>query len=285
MNQRAELSSLAARPFSSPHPGSDMTSKAATGKSTATKTARKKTTTSAKSSTSQKKSTRRKSSSATRTAAPKSTRKASKKAKAKPRKSSGPKGPPVYASDVVAQINAGMKKRSKALPETIEAHAETLELSPIPDDLPMQHWPAQILRMAEEAFAMTGSWVVFYRTMLAEEGVVSQFYTNADARRYFETTAEFAELLEMVTAMRSQDESSSGAHEPTRTITIRMPRSMHQATIREAEELELSINSYCVTKLLQPANPRYTPLEPGNRRGRRPGPQITMRKVKVKKGR
>ncbi|TWU15560.1 hypothetical protein [Allorhodopirellula heiligendammensis] len=146
----------------------------------------------------------------------------------------------------------------------------------------MEHRPAQVLRLAEEAFAMTGSWVVFYRTLLAPGGVVDQLYETPEARRYFETTREFAELLEMVTAIRSQDDSSSGTHEPTRMITIRVPRSLHAATIRESEELELSINAYCVTKLLQPANPRFTPLELGKRRGRRPGPQLTLTKSKVK---
>ena len=130
---------------------------------------------------------------------------------------------------------------------------------------------------------MTGSWVVFYRTMLAPGGIVDQIFDTKEARRYFETTAEFAELLEMVTAIRSQDDSSTNAHEPSRVITVRMPRSMHEATIREAEELELSINAYCLTKLLQAANPRFTPLESGKRRGRRPGPQVTMTKVKIKK--
>lgn len=269
-----------------------MTSNAASGKSPATKTASKKKATAGSikivtASQSGSGSTRKKSGKSAsgksisgRSASARSPRKKAVKA-------AEPAGTPVYASDVVAAQNAtgSGQKSASVLPAVLQPQVETLDLSPVPDDLPMERWPAQILQLAEEAFAKTGSWVVFYRAMLGIGGVVDQFYTNADARRYFETTAEFAELLEMVTAIRSQDDSNANAHEPTRVITVRMPRSMHEATIREAEELELCVNSYCLTKLLQPANPRFTPLELGNRRGRRPGPQITLKKVKVKKRR
>ncbi len=209
------------------------------------------------------------------------TRKTAAKTK---RRTAKPSGPAVYASDVVAAVKAGSAKGSTVLPTTLEAAGgESLQLSPIEADLPIERRGSQVLRLAEEAFAMTGSWVVFYRTMLAPGGIVDQIFDTKEARRYFETTVEFAELLEMVTAIRSQDDSGNNAHEPSRVITVRMPRSMHEATIREAEELELSINAYCLTKLLQAANPRFTPLESGNRRGRRPGPQVTMTKVKIKK--
>ncbi len=203
----------------------------------------------------------------------------------KKRSPATPDGPAVYASDVRAGATVARPSEGSAstLPDRVENGGyDVLELSPIESDLPMEHRPAQVLRLAEEAFAMTGSWVVFYRTMLAPGGVVHQLYDNPTSRRYFETTREFAELLEMVTAIRSQDDSSSGTHEPTRMVTIRVPRSLHEATIQEAKELELSINAYCVTKLLQPANPRFTPLELGKRRGRRAGPQMTLKKVKVK---
>lgn len=193
-----------------------------------------------------------------------------------------PVGPAVYASDVTASHHAAAKNTSLLLAVADNLSQAALTLPPIEADFPLEHRAAQVLRMAEEAFAMTGSWVVFYRTMLAPGGVVDKLYSNPTARRYFETTREFAELLEMVTAIRSQDDSSSGIHEPTRMITIRVPRSLHDATVRESEELELSINAYCVTKLLQPANPRFTPLELGNRRGRRAGPQMSLTKVKVK---
>ena len=159
--------------------------------------------------------------------------------------------------------------------------SDSLELTSIPSDVPMEDRPGLVLRMAEEVFSKTGSWVVFYREMMAPGGIVDQLYETGEARRYFEATDEFAELLEMVTSIRSQDDSKTGTYEPERVITVRLPRSMHEGVVREAKELELSINKYCLTKLLQPANSRFTPIETGARRGRRPGPQITLERVKI----
>jgi len=154
-------------------------------------------------------------------------------------------------------------------------------LGTIGTDLPMEQRPEEVLRVAREAFAKTGSWVVFYRWMLSPGGVVDQLYPTRAMRQYFETTEAFAELLEMVTSIRSQDDSKAGAYEPERMITVRLPRSMHDAVIRDAEALDLSINKYCLTKLLQPTNKRFTPLEPGTRRGRRPGPQIVVSRIQT----
>lgn len=200
---------------------------------------------------------------------------------------------PVYASDVVAMVKQQKQKRKTSnsasssttttlLPgRTDTLEGEALGLSELPADVPMESRPGLVLRMAEEAFAKTGSWVIFYREMLGCDGIVSRLYETKESRRYFETTPEFAELLEMVAAIRSQDDAKAGTHEPARVITVRMPRSLHEATIREADELELSINNYCLTKLLQPANAKFTPVESGKRRGRRPGPQITVERVKI----
>jgi len=154
-------------------------------------------------------------------------------------------------------------------------------LGPIGTDLPMEQRPEEVLRLAREAFAKTGSWVVFYRWMLGPEGVVDKLYPASFLRQYFETTEAFAELLEMVTSIRSQDDSKAGVYEPDRMITVRLPCSMHDAVIRDADALDLSINKYCLTKLLQPTNKRFTPLEPGARRGRRPGPQIVVSRIQT----
>ncbi|TWT86977.1 hypothetical protein [Neorhodopirellula pilleata] len=216
---------------------------------------------------------------------------------------------PVYASDVVAMVKrkeaaqkheaaaraAGrsqkggtpIKAEASAAVMSLPGHVDelpivSLDLPEIPDNVPMQDRPGLVLRMAEEAFAKTGSWVVFYRELLGPGGVVDQLYDTPEARRYFEKSPQFADLLEMVTAIRSQDDSKAGAHEPERVITVRLPRSLHAAAVREAEELELTINSYCLTKLLQPAGARFTPVQSGVRRGRRPGPQISFERIKVR---
>ena len=132
--------------------------------------------------------------------------------------------------------------------------------------------------MAQEAFAKTGSWVVFYREMLGGEGVVRRLFPMTHGDAAFEESSEFAELQEMVAAMRSQDSSKGDATEPERMITIRLPKSLHDALRIEADEMNLSINKLCISKLLQRIESRFIPIQQGRRRGRRPGPQGPRKK-------
>ncbi|KAA5543694.1 hypothetical protein FYK55_10885 [Roseiconus nitratireducens] len=133
----------------------------------------------------------------------------------------------------------------------------------------------QALLLAEEAFAKTGSWVIFFREILGVEGVVRQLFPDDQERAEFIDGPEHATLREMLAAIRSQDQSKSDSAEPERMITIRIPRSLHDLLREESEGCELSINKLCITKLLQPVDPRFIPEQQGRRRGRRPGPQGT----------
>ncbi|WP_182871153.1 hypothetical protein [Stieleria mannarensis] len=131
----------------------------------------------------------------------------------------------------------------------------------------------QALLLAEEAFAATGSWVVFFREILGVGGVVMQLFPEPGEYRRFSAGPEFATLHEMLAAIRSQDQSKSDATEPERMITIRIPRSLHESLAEESQACGLSINKLAISKLLWPANPRFIPEQQGRRRGRRPGPQ------------
>ena len=163
-------------------------------------------------------------------------------------------------------------------PEKGEAVVPRLNLPPLNLELPIEQRGQEVLRVAQEAFPQTGSWVVFYREMLGEDGICRKLYSDPDEMRYFETTPEFAELQEMIAAMRSQDQSKGDAAEPERMITIRLPKSLHDALRIEAKEMNLSINKLCISKLLQRIEGRFVPLQRGRLRGRRPGPQGSRKK-------
>ena len=154
-----------------------------------------------------------------------------------------------------------------------------LSISPPNFSLPLAQRGREVLRLAQEAFSKTGSWVVFYREMLGADGVVRTLYPDSKEMREFEESNEFAELQEMVAAMRSQDSSKGDATEPERMITIRLPKSLHDSLRMEADEMTLSINKLCISKLLQRIEDRFIPIQQGRRRGRRPGPQGPRKKA------
>lgn len=163
-------------------------------------------------------------------------------------------------------------------PEQAEQITSRLEIAPPNCSLPLEQRGREVLRLAQEAFTKTGTWVVFYREMLGSEGIVRQLYGTPEEMRYFEDSGEFAELQEMVAALRSQDASKGDATEPERMITIRLPKSLHDSLRIEAEEMNLSINKLCISKLLQRIESRFIPIQQGRRRGRRPGPQGPRKK-------
>ena len=154
-----------------------------------------------------------------------------------------------------------------------------LDLTPINLQVAQDQKGAESLRVAQDAFAKTGNWVVFYREILGVDGVVRKLFTTAEQMRAFETTSEFSELQEMVAAVRSQDTSKGDSAEPERMITIRLPKSLHDSLRAESDEMNLSINKLCISKLLQRIDTRYVPVQQGRRRGRRPGPQGPRKKV------
>jgi len=158
-------------------------------------------------------------------------------------------------------------------PDQVEATGTRLNLPPPNQELPLELRGREALRLAQDAFAKTGSWVLFYREILGPEGVVRRLFPKPEQLRQFEGSREFAELQEMVAAMRSQDPSKGDASEPERMITIRLPKSLHDSLKGEADEMNLSINKLCISKLLQRIESRYIPIQQGRRRGRRPGPQ------------
>ena len=96
---------------------------------------------------------------------------------------------------------------------------------------------------------------------------------NVDELRAWESCREFDEVQTMLSALRSHDTGKGDTIEAQRMITVRLPMSMHEALKKESEEYELSINKLCITKLLHKMDSRFVPLEPGKRRGRKPGPQ------------
>ena len=136
-----------------------------------------------------------------------------------------------------------------------------------------------VLKIAANAFAGTGNWVVFYRDILGVAGVVRQAFPTEEKYEAFQKTEQFAELQEMVAALRSQDTSKGDAVEQEKMITIRLPESLHKVLTAESESMNLSINKLCISKLLQPAEGRFVPVQQGRRRGRRPGPQGSRKKT------
>jgi hypothetical protein len=61
-------------------------------------------------------------------------------------------------------------------------------------------------------------------------------------------------------------------------ITVRIPKSLHDSICAEANELAVSVNKLCITRMLQKIDTNLIPNSTQKRRGRRPGSAGTGKK-------
>ncbi|MGC4003822.1 MAG: hypothetical protein QM811_12135 [Pirellulales bacterium] len=108
----------------------------------------------------------------------------------------------------------------------------------------------QALAGATEIFSREPDWVTFYREVLGVEGVVRKMYATPEAYAEFQKTDEFAEIQRMLNGIRERTKNKSKA-EPTRVITVRMPKSLHDMLFVEADQMRTSVNQLCISKLIQ----------------------------------
>ena len=126
---------------------------------------------------------------------------------------------------------------------------------------PHQHQPqatpttdskeAQVYRMADELFQRKPDWVTFYREVMGIEGIIRRAYPTQPELLQFETSKEYADIQQMVAKLRERSGEPAENREPTRVITVRLPKSLHESLRTEAHERKTSMNKLCISKLHQ----------------------------------
>jgi len=110
---------------------------------------------------------------------------------------------------------------------------------------------AEVRRVASELYRQTPDWVTFFREILGVEGIVRKLFPSVEELAAFEQLTEYAELQQMVARLRSGSGDSQTGREPTRVITVRLPKSLHESLRDEAHQRNTSMNKLCISKLLQ----------------------------------
>ncbi len=110
---------------------------------------------------------------------------------------------------------------------------------------------SKVYRIATDLYRQDPDWVTFFREVLGVEGVVRRVFTNPHDLVKFEQTQEYGEIQQMVAKLRERAAEPQDAREPTRVITVRLPKSLHESLRTEAHERKTSMNKLCISKLLQ----------------------------------
>ena len=127
-------------------------------------------------------------------------------------------------------------------------------LSQTPNQLSPQAKRQEALRVAAQMFTQNPDWVTFFREILGVEGVARRLFTSQEEYLEFEHSPEFLEIQNMVAKLRNRNANTPDGQEPTRVITVRLPKSLHEALRAEAHDHKTSMNKLCISKLLQVLN-------------------------------
>lgn len=119
----------------------------------------------------------------------------------------------------------------------------------------------QVFQVANQLFSKDPDWVTFFREVLGIDGVVRQTFPSFDQLTAFERSEEFDQIQKMLVKLREKKATAETDTEPTRVITVRLPKSMHEYLRNEAHDLHTSMNKLCISKLLQMIEQDMIPAE------------------------
>ena len=122
---------------------------------------------------------------------------------------------------------------------------------PSPTHLPHEDRKHTAQRIANEMFHQQPDWITFFREVLGVDGLLRRLFANPEDLAAFEKTPEYAEIQLMLARLRERTGAAADGKEPTRVITVRLPKSLHESLKTEAHDRKTSMNQLCISKLLQ----------------------------------
>lgn len=106
-------------------------------------------------------------------------------------------------------------------------------------------------RIAGDLFQRQPDWITFFREVLGVDGLLRKLFPTPEEMAEFEKTAQYTEIQTMLAKLRERTASQADGREPTRVITVRLPKSLHESLRAEAHDRKTSMNQLCISKLLQ----------------------------------
>jgi len=104
----------------------------------------------------------------------------------------------------------------------------------------------EVLEFAESRYRQNPDWVTFFREVLGVDGAARKTFPTYDELSTFEQSDEFDKIQKLLVKLREKRPSADTESEPTRVITVRLPKSMHEL---------------CISKLLQVIGEEMIPNE------------------------
>jgi len=109
----------------------------------------------------------------------------------------------------------------------------------------------ECLRIANALYQQDPHWLTFFREIFGVDGVIGKLFPDAESRATFERSPEAAQVHQMLHQLRARAGAEEHFQEPLRMITVRLPASVHEFVRAQARAHGMSMNQYCIMKLLQ----------------------------------
>ena len=120
----------------------------------------------------------------------------------------------------------------------------------------------EVLRVATGLFEAEPEWAIFYREVFGKEGVVRRAMSDEGQLAVFKESPQYETIHQMLAQLRQVNSTPLDGDEPTRVITIRLPKSVHESIRSEAFDRRTSMNKLCIFKLVQLIDAKFVPVEP-----------------------
>ena len=118
-----------------------------------------------------------------------------------------------------------------------------------------------ILQNARQLYEREPDWVTFFREVLGVDGIIRQAFPTLEELTSFEKSPEYDQIQKLLVKLRELRTATDTESEPTRVITVRLPKSMHEYLRTEAHDLRTSMTKLCISKLLQVIEQDKVPTE------------------------
>lgn len=128
----------------------------------------------------------------------------------------------------------------------------------------------QAFDVANDLFGNAPTWVCFYRELMGGDGLIPQLFPSDEDFGNFLRCEQYYQVQMMLTGLRSRDLPENDPNDPQRMITVRLPKSLHEALCDEALRLGISVNRLCISRMLQLLDPKMIPETGTKPRGRKP---------------
>lgn len=128
----------------------------------------------------------------------------------------------------------------------------------------------QAFDVANDLFGNAPTWVCFYRELMGTDGFILTLFPEDEDFSKFLRSEQYHQIQLMLTALRSRDLPENDPNDPQRMITVRLPKSLHEALCEEAGRLKISVNRLCISRMLQLLDRKMIPETGTKPRGRKP---------------